>query len=112
MRRPAPGRRSTTLDYTSNGSGAGVAEFIANKTDFGGSDSPLSEARGEYDAAKQRCGSDAWNLPVVFGPLGITYNLNAVDTLVLDGPTVAKSSTARSHGATIRRLGRSTPRCR
>ncbi len=79
-----------TLVYTSNGSGAGVREFIDNKTDFGGSDSPLSAARGEYDAAKQRCDSDAWNLPVVFGPLGITFNLNAVDVLVLDGPTLAK----------------------
>jgi phosphate transport system substrate-binding protein len=79
-----------TLTYTSNGSGAGVSEFLDNKTDFGGSDSPLNAGRGEYAAAKQRCGSDAWNLPVVFGPLGITFNLNAADTLVLDGPTVAK----------------------
>jgi phosphate transport system substrate-binding protein len=80
-----------TLTYTSNGSGAGVSEFISNQTDFGGSDSPLSQSRGEYAQAQQRCGgSPAWNLPVVFGPLAITYNLGAVDTLVLDGPTAAK----------------------
>lgn len=77
-----------TLTYTSNGSGAGVSEFISGVTDFGGSDSPL--AGGEYDMARQRCGSDAWNLPVVFGPLAITYNLDVVDRLVLDGPTLAK----------------------
>jgi phosphate transport system substrate-binding protein len=77
-----------TLTYTSNGSGAGVSEFLAGQTDFGGSDSPL--AGDEYDKAKQRCGSDAWNLPVVFGPLAITYNLQAVDRLVLDAPTLAK----------------------
>lgn len=77
-----------TLTYTSNGSGAGVSEFLAGQTDFGGSDSPL--AADEYDKAKQRCGSDAWNLPVVFGPLAITYNLQAVDRLVLDAPTLAK----------------------
>jgi phosphate transport system substrate-binding protein len=77
-----------TLTYTSNGSAAGVSEFLGGKTDFGGSDSPL--AGDEYDSAKQRCGSDAWNLPVVFGPLAITYNLNTVDTLVLDAPTLAK----------------------
>lgn len=77
-----------TLTYTSNGSGAGVNEFLAGQTDFGGSDSPL--AGDEYDKAKQRCGSDAWNLPVVFGPLAITYNLQAVDRLVLDAQTLAK----------------------
>lgn len=79
-----------TLSYTSNGSGAGVSEFLSNHTDFGGSDSPLSESRGEYTTAKQRCGSDAWNIPVVFGPLAITYNLSSKDTLVLDAPTIAK----------------------
>jgi len=80
-----------TLTYTANGSGAGVSEFIGNQTDFGGSDSPLSEARGEFAQAQQRCGgSPAWNLPVVFGPVAITYNLSTVDTLVLDGPTAAK----------------------
>ena len=79
-----------TVNYTSNGSGAGVREFIAGQTDFGGSDSPLSQRAGDYAAAKERCGSDAWNLPVVFGPLGITFNLDGVDTLVLDGPTLAK----------------------
>jgi phosphate transport system substrate-binding protein len=79
-----------TVNYTSNGSGAGVSEFINNKTDFGGSDSPLSQQRGEYDAAQQRCGSPAWNLPVVFGPIAITFNLSDVSNLVLDGPTAAK----------------------
>jgi phosphate transport system substrate-binding protein len=77
-----------TLTYTSNGSAAGVSEFLSGKTDFGGSDSPLNG--DEYDKAKQRCGSEAWNLPVVFGPLAITYNLTGVDTLVLDAPTLAK----------------------
>jgi phosphate transport system substrate-binding protein len=57
-----------TLTYTSNGSGAGVSEFLGNQPDFGGSDSPLSQQRGEYAAAKARCGSDAWNLPSCSGP--------------------------------------------
>ncbi|HKP42612.1 phosphate ABC transporter substrate-binding protein PstS [Mycobacterium sp.] len=79
-----------TLNYTSNGSGAGVSEFVGNQTDFGGSDSPLNKDKGEYDKAKQRCGSDAWNLPVVFGPIAVTYNVPGVTSLVLDGPTAAK----------------------
>jgi phosphate transport system substrate-binding protein len=78
-----------TLNYTANGSGAGISEFLAGKTDFGGSDTPLSG--DQYATARQRCGgADAWNLPVVFGPLAITYNLGSVDSLVLDGPTLAK----------------------
>ena len=77
------------LNYTPNGSGAGINEFVAGKTDFGGSDTPLQG--DQYTAAKQRCGgADAWNLPVVFGPLAITYNIKGVDVLVLDGPTLAR----------------------
>lgn len=80
-----------TLNYTSSGSGAGVSEFLGGQTDFGGSDSPLSADKGEYEKAKERCGgSDAWNLPAVFGPIAITYNVEGVDGLVLDGPTAAK----------------------
>jgi phosphate transport system substrate-binding protein len=76
------------LNYTANGSGAGVSEFTGNQTDFGGSDSPLNPK--EYAAAQQRCGSPAWNLPVVFGPIAITYNVNGLTSLTLDGPTLAK----------------------
>jgi phosphate transport system substrate-binding protein len=79
-----------TLNYTSNGSGAGVKEFNGKQTDFGGSDSALSKEKGETDAAKQRCdGSEAWNLPAVFGPIAITYNVPGKD-VVLDGPTLGK----------------------
>jgi phosphate transport system substrate-binding protein len=78
-----------TLNYTPNGSGAGIREFNGNQTDFGGSDSPLSQ--DEYAAAQQRCGgSPAWNLPTVFGPIAVTYNINTVTSLNLDGPTLAK----------------------
>jgi phosphate transport system substrate-binding protein len=78
-----------SLTYNASSSGAGISDFLAGKTDFAGSDLPLSA--DQYPAAKQRCGgNDAWNLPVVFGPLAITYNLNAVDNLVLDAQTLAK----------------------
>jgi phosphate transport system substrate-binding protein len=80
-----------TLNYTSSGSGAGVSEFIGGQTDFGGTDSPLNAGKGEVDKAKARCGgADAWNLPTVFGPIAVTYNLPGVDGLALDGPTLAK----------------------
>jgi phosphate transport system substrate-binding protein len=79
-----------TLNYTSNGSGAGVKEFIGKQTDFGGSDSPLSASKGEVAEAQTRCASPAWNLPVVFGPIAVTYNVKGVTSLALDGPTTAK----------------------
>jgi phosphate ABC transporter phosphate-binding protein len=79
-----------TLNYTANGSGAGVSEFVGNQTDFGGSDSPLNQAAGEYDKAQARCGSPAWNLPTVFGPIAVTYNINGVSSLALDGKTLAQ----------------------
>ncbi|BBZ12136.1 phosphate ABC transporter substrate-binding protein PstS [Mycobacterium branderi] len=77
-----------TLNYTANGSGAGVNEFTGKQTDFGGSDVPLST--DEAGKAQERCGSPAWNLPTVFGPIAVTYNLKGIDKLVLDGPTAAK----------------------
>jgi phosphate transport system substrate-binding protein len=80
------GKRVT---YSANGSGAGIADFLAARTDFGGSDSPLSG--DELTAAKRRCGgADAWDLPVVFGPIAITFNLQTTDVLDLDAVTLAK----------------------
>lgn len=77
-----------TLNYTANGSGAGITQFLGKQTDFAGSDVPLNTS--EYAKAQQRCNSPAWHLPVVFGPIAITYNLKGVDSLTLDGPTTAK----------------------
>lgn len=80
-----------SLDYNGNGSGAGITEFIGKQTDFAGSDSPLNTAKGEVAAAKSRCaGAAAWNLPVVFGPIAVSYNLKGIDNVVLDGPTLGK----------------------
>ncbi len=78
-----------SLNYTPNGSGAGISEFAGNQTDFGGSDSPLNKA--EYTNAEQRCGgSPVWNLPVVFGPIAIAFNVNGVTSLNLNGPIAAR----------------------
>ena len=85
-----------TLNYTSNGSGAGVSEFNGGQTDFGGSDSPLNAEKGEVEAAKRCGGSPAWNLPAVFGPIAITYNVAGVDGLVSTAPPSRRSSAVRS----------------
>jgi len=77
-----------SVNYTPNGSGAGIGEFINNQTDFGGSDSALN--RDESARADQRCGSPAWNLPLVFGPIAIAYNVNGLTSLNLNGPVAAQ----------------------
>jgi phosphate transport system substrate-binding protein len=77
-----------TVNYTPNGSGAGIGEFTGNQTDFAGSDSTLTPS--EYASAQQRCGSPGWELPVVFGPIAITYNIKGLTSLILDGATAAK----------------------
>ncbi|HEV7974757.1 phosphate ABC transporter substrate-binding protein PstS [Amycolatopsis sp.] len=76
------------VNYNPSGSGAGVKQFNANQIDFGGSDSPLSGA--DVAAAKARCASDAWNLPLVVGPVAIAYKLTGVDKLVLTPEVAAK----------------------
>ena len=79
-----------TLDYNANGSGAGVTDFLNNVTALAGSGDPLNPSKGQVDRAAQRCGSPAWDLPAVFEPIAVTYNLNGVNSLKLDGPTLAK----------------------
>jgi phosphate transport system substrate-binding protein len=79
-----------TIDYEANGSGAGITDFVNNQTDFAGSGNPLDPAKGESDKAAQRCGSPAWNLPTVFGPIAVSYHIGGVTSLKLDGPTTAK----------------------
>jgi phosphate transport system substrate-binding protein len=79
------------LAYNPTGSGAGVKQFNAGLVDFGGSDSQLSQTNGETQAAQKRCGGNpAWNLPMVFGPVALAYNVPGVSKLVLDGQTTAK----------------------
>ena len=77
------------LSYNPTGSGAGVNQFIAGQVDFAGSDSPLS--KDQPDQAAKRCGGNpAWNLPLVFGPVALAYNLPGVDKVVLNADVLAK----------------------
>ncbi len=77
------------LAYNPTGSGAGVNQFIAGQVDFAGSDSPLSKDQPEQ-AAKRCGGNPAWNLPLVFGPVALAYNLPGVDKLVINADVLAK----------------------
>ena len=77
------------LSYNPTGSGAGVTQFIAGQVDFAGSDSAL--AKDQVDPAAKRCGGNpAWNLPLVFGPVALGYNLPGVDKLNVNADVLAK----------------------
>jgi phosphate transport system substrate-binding protein len=78
-----------TIDYTSNGSGAGQQAFIAGTADFAGSDSPLATA--DQPKADARCKSGAAiHLPMVVGPIAVVYNVSGVSSLQLKPATIAK----------------------
>lgn len=77
------------LSYNPTGSGAGREQFIAKQVDFAGSDSALSKE--QIQQAADRCGGNpAWNLPLVFGPVAMAYNIDGVDKLVVNGDVLAK----------------------
>jgi len=78
-----------TINYQPVGSGAGIEQFNQGSTAFAGSDSALKDE--EQIAADKRCASGkAVNIPMVTGPIAVAYNLQGVDSLVLDAPTLAK----------------------
>jgi phosphate transport system substrate-binding protein len=78
-----------TLAYNPTGSGAGVDQFIAKQVDFAGSDSALKD--DQVTKAADRCGGNpAWNLPLVFGPVAMAYNIEGVDKLVVNADVLAK----------------------
>jgi phosphate transport system substrate-binding protein len=77
-----------TVNYNATGSGAGIKQFNGKQVDFAGSDSALKT--DEAPAAKAACGSDAWNLPMVAGPIAIAYKVKGVSSLVLNADVAAK----------------------
>lgn len=80
---------NANLSYTASGSGAGQKAFLGGQAAFAGSDSPLDEE--QQAQANERCGgNEAWNLPMVIGPVAIAYNLEGVDELNLSVETVAQ----------------------
>ncbi len=74
-----------TVNYQAIGSGGGIKQFTAGTVDFGASDVPMTEA--ELTAAG---GSSALiEIPTIVGVVSIAYNLQGVNKLQLDGPTLA-----------------------
>ena len=78
-----------TVNYDPSGSGAGVEQFNAGALDFAGSDSALDPEKGEVDAAKERCGANALEVPDYVSPIAVVYNLDGVDALNLSAKTIS-----------------------
>ena len=77
------------ISYNPTGSGAGREQFVAGNVDIGGSDSPIKEEQAQQ--AAQRCnGNEVWNLPLVFGPVAMAYNVEGVEGLVLNADVIAQ----------------------
>lgn len=82
------------LAYNPTGSGAGREQFIAGHVDFAGADSPL--VAEQIGPAASRCGGNpAWDLPLVFGPIALAYNLPGNPALVVSSDVVAKIFTGK-----------------
>ncbi|WP_019549744.1 phosphate ABC transporter substrate-binding protein PstS [Streptomyces sulphureus] len=80
---------TTEINYKPTGSGAGIQEFLQGKTAFAGSDSALKP--DEVQQSQKVCKDGrAIDLPMVGGPIAVTYNVEGVDDLVLDADVLAQ----------------------
>lgn len=76
----------TTINYQSVGSGAGIAQFIANTVNYGATDVALKDS----EIAQAKANGAPLNIPVTFGAVTVSYNVPGVKAgLKLDGSTIA-----------------------
>ncbi|WP_434019671.1 phosphate ABC transporter substrate-binding protein PstS [Paraoerskovia sediminicola] len=77
-----------TVNYDPIGSGGGRTNFIEGATSFAGSDAALDDE--EIVDAQARClDGDVLELPMYISPIAVIFNLEGVDQLKLDAPTIA-----------------------
>ncbi|GEO95288.1 phosphate ABC transporter substrate-binding protein PstS [Kocuria turfanensis] len=77
------------VQYSPDGSGAGREAFTAGGADFAGTDAYLDEE--EYEASKEVCGPDGgFHVPAYISPIAVAFNLPGVDTVNMDGETIAQ----------------------
>ncbi len=76
------------FSYDPVGSGGGREQFLAGATDFAGSDAALDAE--QLVAARKRCaGGEIFELPNYISPIAVVVNLEDVEELNLDAPTLA-----------------------
>src|SRR5262249_57373974 len=69
--------------YAPIGSGAGIAEISAGRTDFGASDAPTSEEQ------LKDLPVPVLHFPTAMGAVAVTFNVNHIDRLRFDPETLA-----------------------
>ena len=79
-----------SIEYDPAGSGAGRDTFIAGGSAFAGSDRAFNDeevAAGEFAACVPDTG--IIEIPAYISPIAVVFNLDGIDTLNLDAPTIA-----------------------
>jgi len=78
-----------TINYTANGSGAGVTSFTTGQAAVAGSDYPLSST--QQPTANTHCGtgSTAIDIPAVPGAIAVIFNVPGVTALNLSAKNLA-----------------------
>lgn len=77
------------VNYQGTGSSAGQATLLQGKINFAGSDFPMPQAKIAANTAA--CpGGHLINLPMVGGPISVSYNLPGVNNLTLNAQLLAK----------------------
>lgn len=78
-----------TVQYSPDGSGAGVKQFLSGAAKFAGSDKYLDD--DQVKAAKSVCGANgAYEFPVYISPIAVAFNLPGVKNVNLAPETIAK----------------------
>lgn len=78
-----------TVNYDSQGSGAGRTAFLAGSADFAGSDAALKDTELATQSPTCAAGTKPIDLPVYISPIGVVYNIDGVKDLKLDAATIA-----------------------
>ena len=76
----------TQINYQGIGSGGGIQQFTAGTVHFAATDAPMTD---EEEAEAQKVGGDVLHIPMTMGSVVTVYNLPGVDSLKLDGSTLA-----------------------
>ena len=80
---------AVTINYDPSGSGAGREAFISGGVSFAGTDSALKQE--EIDGGFAACVPDTGyiQVPAYISPIAVIFNVEGVDALNLDAPTIA-----------------------
>ena len=77
-----PGNVDTNMQYAAVGSGTGVSDFRANRTDYGASDAYMTSSEMSGN------GWDTLHVPSMIGPVALGVKLSCVSSLLLTGQNV------------------------